>query len=200
MSHFSIHNLSLHLIIKVECLSCSAGVGRTGTLITIDCVLEQLLKERLVDVAGTIKLLRTQRMKMVQNLVSQCTATGLTVSVYKCSEWVIVYSGVCVHVSWLLLWVKQRSKLISSPFATQEQFIFIHDAILEELVCGETQIDASGFTAAMDDLSQQHILTNTTGFEKQFKVIPLTQTVVETKQTASVYSTRVCKPVLAISA
>ena len=124
---------------------------------------------------------------------------GLTVSVYKCSEWVIVYSGECVHVSWLLLWVKQRSKLISSPFATQEQFIFIHDAILEELVCGETQIDASGFTAAMDDLSQQHILTNTTGFEKQFKVIPLTQTVVETKQTASVYSTRVCKPVLAIS-
>ncbi|CAI8048765.1 Receptor-type tyrosine-protein phosphatase F [Geodia barretti] len=99
---------------------CSAGVGRTGTLITIDCVLEQLLKERLVDVAGTIKLLRTQRMKMVQNL---------------------------------------------------EQFIFIHDAILEELVCGETQIDASGFTAAMDDLSQQHILTNTTGFEKQFKAL-----------------------------
>ena len=51
--------------------SCSAGVGRTGTLVTIDIVLEQLLKERVVDVAGTIKLLRNQRMKMVQNLVSE---------------------------------------------------------------------------------------------------------------------------------
>ena len=88
---------------------------------------------------------------------------------------------------------------VSSYHLTQEQFIFIHDAILEELVCGDTQIDASGFRAAMDDLSQQHVLTNTTGFEKQFKVVHVTQTVVETKQTASVYSTRVCKPVLAIS-
>ena len=51
--------------------SISAGVGRTGTLVTIDIVLEQLLKERVVDVAGTIKLLRNQRMKMVQNLVSE---------------------------------------------------------------------------------------------------------------------------------
>ena len=55
--------------------SPSAGVGRTGTLITIDWVLEQLLKERLVDVAGTIKILRSQRMKMVQTLVSMHIAT-----------------------------------------------------------------------------------------------------------------------------
>ena len=48
----------------------SAGVGRTGTLITIDWVLEQLLKERLVDIAGTIRHIRTQRMAMVQTLVS----------------------------------------------------------------------------------------------------------------------------------
>ena len=49
----------------------SAGVGRTGTLITIDRVLDQLQKERVVDIAGTICHLRTQRMKMVQNVV--CT-------------------------------------------------------------------------------------------------------------------------------
>ena len=48
---------------------CSAGVGRTGTLITIDRVLDQLQKESVVDIAGTICSLRIQRMKMVQNLV-----------------------------------------------------------------------------------------------------------------------------------
>ena len=48
----------------------SAGVGRTGTLITIDCVLEQLQEEKVVDIAGIIIHLRTQRMKMVQSVVS----------------------------------------------------------------------------------------------------------------------------------
>ena len=48
----------------------SAGVGRTGTLITIDCVLEQLGEEKVVDIAGVIIHLRTQRMKMVQSLVN----------------------------------------------------------------------------------------------------------------------------------
>ena len=50
----------------------SAGVGRTGTFIAIDCVLEQVKKERVVDIAGTIIHLRSQRMKMVQSLVCSC--------------------------------------------------------------------------------------------------------------------------------
>ena len=58
------------LIIINHILMYSAGVGRTGTLITIDCVLEQLQEENVVDIAGIIIHLRTQRMKMVQSLVS----------------------------------------------------------------------------------------------------------------------------------
>ncbi|CAI8056628.1 Receptor-type tyrosine-protein phosphatase alpha [Geodia barretti] len=94
---------------------------RTGTLITIDCVLEQLQEEKVVDIAGVIIHLRTQRMKMVQSL---------------------------------------------------EQYIFIHDAILEVLMCGDTQIDAAcnlrRVTQRMSDCDPQ---TNLNEFEKQFKVL-----------------------------
>ena len=48
----------------------SAGVGRTGTFICIDNVLEQIKKEEVVDIAGAINKLRHQRMKMVQTIVS----------------------------------------------------------------------------------------------------------------------------------
>ena len=48
---------------------CSAGVGRTGTFITVDIALEQAEKERKVDIAGIVTRLRQQRMKMVQNQV-----------------------------------------------------------------------------------------------------------------------------------
>ena len=58
-----VEQYSVHLYIH------SAGVGRTGTLITIDCVLEQLGEEKVVDIAGVIIHLRTQRMKLVESLV-----------------------------------------------------------------------------------------------------------------------------------
>ena len=49
---------------------CSAGVGRTGTFITLDIALEQANKEDIVDIAGIITRLRQQRTKMVQTEVS----------------------------------------------------------------------------------------------------------------------------------
>ena len=48
---------------------CSAGVGRTGTFITIDHVLEQRETEGVVDIPGVIQRLRQQRTTMVQTLV-----------------------------------------------------------------------------------------------------------------------------------
>ena len=51
-------------------LYCSAGVGRTGTFITIDIALEQVKAEEVVDIYNVVNKLRHQRPHMVQALVS----------------------------------------------------------------------------------------------------------------------------------
>ena len=52
-------------------LPCSSGVGRTGTLITIDIALEEAAKEGAVDIPAVVYKIRRQRMKMVQTVVSK---------------------------------------------------------------------------------------------------------------------------------
>ena len=69
----------------------SAGVGRTGTFITIDHVLEQVEKEVVVDIPGVINKIRTQRMKLVQTVVG--TFTPGTLSVLWCQSVVLGRDG-----------------------------------------------------------------------------------------------------------
>ena len=45
---------------------CSDGVGRTGTFITLDYLLEQAKQEQLVDVSACICKMRKNRCEMVQ--------------------------------------------------------------------------------------------------------------------------------------
>ncbi|CAI8015245.1 Receptor-type tyrosine-protein phosphatase alpha [Geodia barretti] len=96
---------------------CSAGVGRTGTFITLDMMMQQMKAEATLSVCQCVRNLRTQRMKMVQ---------------------------------------------------TPIQYEFIHQALSELVVCGETEVTASSlrsFTESLRDpvtdsgptLSQQHL-------------------------------------------
>ncbi|TMW41597.1 hypothetical protein DOY81_013323, partial [Sarcophaga bullata] len=47
---------------------CSAGVGRTGTFIGLDIIMQRLKNESKINIYETVKKLRFQRMKMVQTL------------------------------------------------------------------------------------------------------------------------------------
>ena len=49
---------------------CSAGVGRTGTFIVIDTMLQRLMHEdEMLDIYGHVSLLRSQRNYMIQTEV-----------------------------------------------------------------------------------------------------------------------------------
>ncbi|XP_064386417.1 receptor-type tyrosine-protein phosphatase alpha-like isoform X4 [Halichondria panicea] len=99
---------------------CSAGVGRTGTYIAIDNVLDQIAAEGLVDISGTIVKSRNQRMKMVQ---------------------------------------------------TQDQYVFIHDAILESVTCGDTQICAGDLRRQIQKMSSVAPGKTTSEFQYQFQIL-----------------------------
>ena len=57
------------LVCIISQLCNSAGVGRTGTYITLDNVLDEIKAKNVVDIDGVIVKMRNQRMKMVQTKV-----------------------------------------------------------------------------------------------------------------------------------
>ncbi|XP_065834055.1 receptor-type tyrosine-protein phosphatase S-like isoform X2 [Oscarella lobularis] len=98
---------------------CSAGVGRTGTFIVIDQMLERINEGLPIDVFRAVKSLRTRRQEMVQG---------------------------------------------------EAQYAFIHVALLEAVLCGNTQIPVPSFRSAFSKLSKKDG-KGRSGFERQYLVL-----------------------------
>ena len=81
----------------------SAGVGRTGTFIVIDHILEQIEKEKVVDIPGAITKIRQKRMKMVQTHVRTFSLLLLCVVHSLCLQ-----SRSSSHSSMMLSWSRSR--------------------------------------------------------------------------------------------
>lgn len=62
-------NLNFWILQGPICVHCSAGIGRTGTFIVIDMILDQIDRNGLdteIDIQRTIQMVRSQRSGMVQ--------------------------------------------------------------------------------------------------------------------------------------
>ncbi|CAH3191458.1 unnamed protein product, partial [Porites evermanni] len=95
----------------------NAGVGRTGTFVTLDVMLQRISLEDSVDVFGFVRQMRYQRNFMVQ---------------------------------------------------TEAQYVFIHDALLEAITCGVTEVEAKDLGSRIRELRQFDPETGYTYLENEF--------------------------------
>nr|XP_058941236.1 receptor-type tyrosine-protein phosphatase delta-like [Pocillopora verrucosa] len=96
---------------------CSAGVGRTGTFIVVDAMLQSIAAEKTVDVFGYVMTLRRDRNIMVQ---------------------------------------------------VEEQYVFIHEVLLEAIHSGYTEIRANDLRSHMKLLMQVSPSTGQTEMDEEF--------------------------------
>ena len=69
-----LHNYPLQYMLFDICfLPSSAGVGRTGTFIAVDAMMQRLKEKDDLDIYNFVTQMRTKRTFMVQNLVCRQT-------------------------------------------------------------------------------------------------------------------------------
>jgi len=128
---------------------CSAGVGRTGTFITLDSMLERIKDEDNLNIYEFVSNLRKQRVLMVQTLVSSELCVVQVMYLRRCIGNI---SHSCMFIS------------------SQSQYAFIHDALEEFIVCGETEIAAANMRISIGKLRRVVSSRNVTEFHHEFEV------------------------------
>ena len=62
------------------------------------------------------------------------------------------------------------SQLLNST-SLQEQYVFLHQAVMEALTCGNTEVAPQDLRIAMNKLARTHKSSKQTGYEREFKVL-----------------------------
>lgn len=134
-------------------LSVSAGVGRTGTFIVIDAMLDMMIAEKKVDVFGFVTRIRAQRCQMVQTDVSPVLTNS--------------YPGHStiqrIHLRFSLF----PHLLLSVP---QMQYVFIFQALLEHYLYGDTELEVTSLESHLAKLYAPSPGAGCSGLEAEFKV------------------------------
>ena len=129
---------------------CSAGVGRTGTFVTLDTCIQMMETESKVDVFNFVRNLRWRRNYMVQTEVGG-----------RASEKGVV---VCSRA------VRTAANPAPSPVSPlQSQFVFIYDALAEFHSCGDTSIAARDLGKELKRLESSGD-KGQNGYQQQFEV------------------------------
>ena len=115
-------------------------MGRTGTFITIDAQLKRIKKEKNIDIFGFVREMRTRRCNMVQTEVKR---RHFRLNIYT------IY-------------------LPSQPI--QAQYVFLHDALLEVIECGVTEVVARDLQQQYQMLNRVESATGKTGLQRRFMV------------------------------
>ncbi|XP_015763700.1 PREDICTED: receptor-type tyrosine-protein phosphatase T-like [Acropora digitifera] len=97
---------------------CSAGVGRTGTYIGIDAMLECAKDRGNVFIQNYVEVMRRQRPYMVQK---------------------------------------------------EEQYVFLHEAVMVGLACGNTEVSSEDLVLRMNKLARVNKSSNQTGYQEEFQ-------------------------------
>ena len=85
---------------------------------------------------------------------------------------------------------------INAIITLQEQLIFLHDAILESVTCGNTQISASDLRAVIRKYGKVDPSTGVTHFQSQFNVSVILQVVVKPTLLLPILTLSKTKPIL----
>ena len=145
------------LLFNVCFLYCtSAGVGRTGTFITLDAQLKRIRKEQTIDVFGFVRSMRRRRCYMVQTEVRHYYILCTMYRLPPCC----IYDSMSSHA---IIYLKQMHTL-------QPQYIFTHDALLEAIECGVTEVAARDLQNQFQLLVDVNPVSGKTELEKWFQV------------------------------